>query len=97
MVSSKPKNNTPLYNNTSTTSSINTKSKKKKKKDPNSHLKNIPKEYICELSHNLMSDPVRSVYGNVFESNVINTWMKEQGRICPITGKNYYVYIFIII
>jgi hypothetical protein len=45
-----------------------------------------PPEFVCELSQTVMSDPVRSIYGNVFEFSVINQWLKHHGRVCPITG-----------
>ena len=48
--------------------------------------KDVPREFVCELCQKLMSDPVKSVYGNVFEATVINRWIKEQGHICPLTG-----------
>lgn len=50
--------------------------------------KDVPPEFVCELCRKIMSDPVKSVYGNMFEATVINRWLKEQGRICPLTG-NY--------
>lgn len=48
--------------------------------------KDVPPEYVCELSHRIMSDPVKSVYGHMFESTAINRWVREQGHICPLTG-----------
>ena len=49
--------------------------------------KDVPLEYVCELSHRIMSDPVKSVYGHMFESIAINRWVREQGHICPLTGE----------
>ena len=46
----------------------------------------MPKEFVCSLSNRPMSDPVRSMYGNVFEKSVILDWLKNQGHICPLTG-----------
>lgn len=51
-----------------------------------------PPEFICELSQTVMSDPVRSIYGNVFEYSAINQWLKHHGRVCPVTG-SYELYI----
>ena len=48
--------------------------------------KDTPVEFICELCQKLMSDPVRSVYGNVFDRPVIEAWIQKQGHICPLTG-----------
>ena len=49
----------------------------------------VPPEFICELSHKLMSDPVKSLYGHTYESVVIRRWLQDQGRICPLTGCHY--------
>lgn len=46
----------------------------------------FPTEFLCELSHRPMSDPVESIYGNYFERSVIISWMEQQGKICPLTG-----------
>ena len=46
----------------------------------------VPPEFVCELCQKQMSDPVKSVYGNVFEKNAIENWLKTQGHICPLTG-----------
>jgi hypothetical protein len=48
--------------------------------------KDVPPEFVCELCRKIMSDPVKSVYGNFFEATVINRWLKDQGHICPLTG-----------
>ena len=45
-----------------------------------------PKEYICELCQRLMSEPVKTVYGNVMEKAVIEEWLSKHGHICPLTG-----------
>jgi hypothetical protein len=34
----------------------------------------------------MMSEPVKTVYGNVMEKAVIVEWMAKQGHICPLTG-----------
>ena len=46
----------------------------------------FPIEFLCELSHRPMSDPVETIYGNCFEKSVILAWMEQQGKICPLTG-----------
>jgi len=48
--------------------------------------KDIPPEYLCALCNKLMSDPLRSAYGNYFDRTVIMKWIKDQGKICPVTG-----------
>ena len=63
---------------------------KKKRNVPNvikdSNNKDVPKEFLCELCQRQMTDPVKSVYGNLFEKTVIEEWLKNQGKICPLTG-----------
>lgn len=48
--------------------------------------KDVPPEFVCQLCHRVMSDPVKSVYGHTFEATVINRWFREQGHICPLSG-----------
>ena len=45
-----------------------------------------PKEFLCELCQRMMSEPVKTVYGNMMEKAVILEWMAKQGHICPLTG-----------
>lgn len=45
-----------------------------------------PKEFICDLCHRIMSDPVRTTYGNTMEKTVIEEWITKNGHICPLTG-----------
>lgn len=67
------------------------KKKKLKKRDAISLVYDnvqceVPKEFICELTRRPMSDPVKSVYGQVYEKAAISDWLLKQGHICPITG-----------
>lgn len=66
--------------------SSSSKKNKKKNRRRNDLPKDAPPGYLCELSQRLMSDPVRSTYGNVFERAAIASWIRDQGQICPITG-----------
>ena len=51
------------------------KGKKKKHKANSdssvSHHRDMPTEFLCELSKNPMSDPVETIYGHMFEKSVI--------------------------
>ena len=49
-------------------------------------MKDVPKQFLCDLSHKLMTAPVRSVYGQHYEDSVITHWIETHGKICPITG-----------
>lgn len=59
--------------------------------------KDVPPEFVCELCHKIMSDPVKTVYGNTFEATVINRWFREQGHICPLTGERRYSLLFFVV
>lgn len=58
----------------------------KKKKKNNETQADIPKEFLCELCQRQLTDPVKSIYGNIYEKSVIEEWLKNQGKICPLTG-----------
>lgn len=62
------------------------KKSKPKKKTQVTSTDDAPKEFLCELSRKVMSDPVKSIYGKVFEKSAILSWFANQGRICPLTG-----------
>jgi ankyrin repeat protein len=46
----------------------------------------IPAEFMCELTQRLMTDPVETPYGNIYERGAILNWLQQQGQICPMTG-----------
>jgi hypothetical protein len=58
----------------------------KKKKQGSGTPSDLPKEFLCELCQRQLTDPVKSVYGNIYEKSVIEDWLKNQGKICPLTG-----------
>lgn len=45
-----------------------------------------PTEYLCELSHKVMTDPLMSRYGNHFERSAILGWLEKGNNYCPVTG-----------
>ena len=47
---------------------------------------NTPQQYLCELTRRLMTEPVKTIYGNVYDKEAILNWFSKQGRICPLTG-----------
>jgi hypothetical protein len=62
--------------------------KKKKSKRPAEDVpKDTPPEFICQLTQRLMSEPVKTIYGNVYDRTAIVNWLNTQGKICPLTGK----------
>jgi hypothetical protein len=62
------------------------KKKKDKTREGVQVPSDVPKEFICELTRKQLIDPVKSIYGNVFEKNSILAWFSNQGRVCPLTG-----------
>ena len=63
------------------------KNTNKKKKNRNKDVPpDMPTEFLCQLSQKPMTEPVKSIYGNVYEKGTIVTWIKQQGHICPLTG-----------
>ena len=46
----------------------------------------MPSEFLCQLSHQPMSDPVQTIYGSIFDRATITRWFQQQGHICPLTG-----------
>jgi hypothetical protein len=48
-------------------------------------------KYACALNGHTMKVPVTSPYGHTFEKETIEQWLKQQGPVCPITGKSLHV------
>ena len=48
---------------------------------------NVPGEFLCAINQHVMSKPVRSPQGFVFEAETIGAWLKEHGQICPMSGE----------
>lgn len=75
-----PENNKPLSRR------ADDKKGKKKKKKPEESYANMPEEYLCQLTRKPMSEPVKTIYGNVYDKAAILKWLSMQGKICPLTG-----------
>lgn len=69
------------------------KSGGKKKKRNDDVPKDTPVEFLCELTQRLMTEPVKTIYGNVYDRTAIMNWLSTQGKICPLTGE--YLDLFI--
>lgn len=61
--------------------------KKKKKGDSDEIPPDMPKEFLCQLTNRPMSEPMKTIYGNVYDKTAIMNWFSKQGRICPLTGE----------
>jgi hypothetical protein len=46
-----------------------------------------PEEMRCAVDGKVMTNPVRSPYGHLFEKKTLEKWMANCGSVCPITGK----------
>jgi hypothetical protein len=47
----------------------------------------IPDEFICPLTLELMNDPVMSKYGNSYERSAILKWVARGNAHCPLTRR----------
>lgn len=47
----------------------------------------VPSQFVCALNGHTMKNPVVSPYGHTFEKDTIEQWLKQQGSVCPLTGK----------
>lgn len=83
-------------NRISSSSGYNRKNKNKLK---NAYVppKDLPVSFICQLSQKMMSDPVKSAYGNIYDRAVIMQWMNKQGHICPLTGEKYIIWLLLLL
>ncbi|GKU94353.1 hypothetical protein SLEP1_g7856 [Rubroshorea leprosula] len=47
----------------------------------------VPKDFICPISLDLMTDPVIISTGQTYDRSFITRWMEEGHRTCPKTGQ----------
>ena len=65
---------------------------KKKQRGSTENLpKDTPPEFLCQLTQRLMTEPVKTIYGNVYDRTAIVNWLNTQGKICPLTGNQFVV------
>lgn len=48
---------------------------------------NVPREFYCPLTFEIMKEPVMSRWGVNYEREAIVTWLKLYGHFCPVTEK----------
>lgn len=46
---------------------------------------NIPHEYICPTTQEIMKNPLMSRYGQTYERDAILTWISKHNNLCPLT------------
>ena len=47
----------------------------------------IPREYLCPITQEIMTDPLMSRWGVNFERRAILTWIEQGRTTCPLTRK----------
>jgi U-box domain len=48
-------------------------------------MSNVPTEFLCPITMEIMDYPVLSRYGNNFERSAILAWIEEGSGTCPMT------------
>uniref|UniRef100_M4D2Y1 RING-type E3 ubiquitin transferase n=1 Tax=Brassica campestris TaxID=3711 RepID=M4D2Y1_BRACM len=65
----------------------NNPKKKKSKRDGNDGFITVPKDFVCPISLDLMSDPVIISTGQTYDRTSIARWIEEGHCTCPKTGQ----------
>lgn len=47
----------------------------------------VPARFLCALSHQLMTDPILTIYGHNYQRSVLLKWFESGNDTCPLTGK----------
>ena len=55
----------------------------------------IPEEFLCPITQELMTDPVSTLDGHSYERKSISQWMSRGNRIAPMTGQKLHSTIII--
>ncbi|CAD7961094.1 unnamed protein product [Amoebophrya sp. A120] len=63
------------------------KKEKGKIKIASRSLIDAPPEFRCEIDGKVMTNPIRSPYGNYFEKKTLEKWIESCGSVCPLTQK----------
>lgn len=45
----------------------------------------IPHEFICPITQEMMKNPLMSRYGQTYERDAILTWLSNHNNLCPLT------------
>jgi U-box domain len=52
---------------------------------------NIPDEFICPITKQIMKHPLYSRYGQTYDRDAILGWLTTQNNTCPMTQQKLYV------
>lgn len=53
--------------------------------------KEIPDEFICPITQEIMKHPLMSRYGQTFERDAIMTFLTKYKQVCPITRQKLHI------
>jgi len=53
----------------------------------NVNPRDVPREFLCNITKKPLGDPVATPYGHVYERSVILQWIDRNGSIDPMTGQ----------
>lgn len=51
-------------------------------------LMNIPEEYLCPITSEIMTEPVVAADGQTYQKESITEWFRRENRKSPSTGAN---------
>jgi hypothetical protein len=54
---------------------------------PEESKTDVPEDFYCEMTRQIMRYPMVSRYGNHFEREVILKWMNDGNNYCPVSGQ----------
>lgn len=63
------------------------KKEKTKISIPSRSVVECPEEMRCQIDGKVCVNPVRSIYGHLFEKKTLDRWIQNCGSVCPITSK----------
>lgn len=73
-------------NDVNTVGSTNTKSTQKENSvNDREKEEDIPEEFLCPITQELMTDPVLTPYGHSYQRSAIIQWLAKPGNACPMT------------
>ena len=52
-----------------------------------SELLDVPEEYLCPMTHEIMEYPFVAADGHSYEYSAIHEWLKRGKKVSPLTGE----------
>ena len=47
----------------------------------------IPRDYLCPITQDMMENPVVAADGHSYEQSAIHEWLRRGNRVSPLTGE----------